>query len=626
MKSILKWGMIVIGFGLVVFALGAYEFGIDHNPEFGPRRWGMLFIGGLILLLVFGQSWFRYLKLRMHEQKPAWISSPMGKWYLSFRETVEKTLQLLTRMIAPISKKFRSIQSSVFDPIIKIPIIQNILLTRERQAWTIFAIFLLFVAVIYLWLISVGFWFDWPESTAYFDLLADAFAQGQVHLLIEPGEDLLSLSNPYNLNARADTTYIWDTALFQGKFYLYWGPVPALLLMPAKLLVSGPIEDKALVFLFSLGAFFFSSNVLMQLWLKRFRHLPAWTFGLGVLTAGLVTPMPWLLNRPDVYEVAIAGGQFFLIGGMAFLLASIGRTRPAQLCFALAGLFLASAVGSRASLAPASLIIILGALGWIWGMRNSWGASDSMQAAVFLVAPYLVGAAGLAWYNFARFGSLLEFGHRYVLTGINLYDNYDAVFSVANIPPNLINYLINPFRSIPTFPFIKANWGTFFRAPAVYYYTEMVTGIFISFPVLWFSILAVIPGLKTIRRWMNSGGKVEEGKTVSQLTRTIDVLALILALVMIVEFMPVLLFYLPSMRYLADVVPTGVVLSMLGCWMGYESISKLPLGRRAFSFLVWTTILFTIGTGFLLAVSGYAFRFEKHNLELFESIGRFLAW
>src|SRR5688572_1999527 len=50
-------------------------------------------------------------------------------------------------------------------------------------------------------------------DTAYFNYLADSFLHGQLHLRLLPPS-------------------LHDLSFFQGKHYLYWPPMPAIVLMP----------------------------------------------------------------------------------------------------------------------------------------------------------------------------------------------------------------------------------------------------------------------------------------------------------------------------------------------------------------------------------------------------------
>jgi hypothetical protein len=75
----------------------------------------------------------------------------------------------------------------------------------------------------------------WTPYTRYYDRQADAFLAGSLSLLEKPPAELLALANPYDYHNREGLGYLWDASLYRGKYYLYWGPVPALVAAGVKL-------------------------------------------------------------------------------------------------------------------------------------------------------------------------------------------------------------------------------------------------------------------------------------------------------------------------------------------------------------------------------------------------------
>src|SRR3954471_417762 len=111
------------------------------------------------------------------------------------------------------------------------------------------------VAIVDLWIVSAGRWTRWPEYSALNDTLADAFRHGQTSLLKQPPPELVALANPYDARANraARESGAHDLALFRGRYYLYWGPVPALLLAAVKSIFPGigTIGDQYLAYAFA---------------------------------------------------------------------------------------------------------------------------------------------------------------------------------------------------------------------------------------------------------------------------------------------------------------------------------------------------------------------------------------
>ena len=106
------------------------------------------------------------------------------------------------------------------------------------------------VVAVYIWFISPSL--DKP-GTNYYSQLAIAFKRNQLYLPEQPSAALLSLSNPYDYTLRKDSNvedFPWDVSLYKGKFYIYWGPVPSLILTVLTNNRLAHFGDQYLVFAF----------------------------------------------------------------------------------------------------------------------------------------------------------------------------------------------------------------------------------------------------------------------------------------------------------------------------------------------------------------------------------------
>ncbi len=251
-----------------------------------------------------------------------------------------------------------------------------------------------------------------------------------------------------------------------------------------------------------------------------------------------------------------------------------------------------------------------------------------MGGTITLLAPLAAVALALGAYNFARFDSPFEFGHRYQLTGWNLNRQYRNVFSADHVPLNLFNYLLNDFKTLEVFPFVKPKWGTLGIGPISSgpgYYAEQVTGILRAVP---FVLLAFVPLALWAQRWLNQDivpnatrSEPEEAAARVDRIRLYGLWALTGAALLL----PTLLFYFATMRYLADFSYSLLFLACLGFWIALDhgplAVGPRLLGRSAASARSLSAIL-----GLLLAVTGYTARFEHVNPQLYEAITRLLAW
>ena len=363
----------------------------------------------------------------------------------------------------------------------------------QTVSWLIVAVTL----IVYAWLISAGRWTDWPASKSYYDMLASAFGKGQIHLLEEPSNALLALDNPYDIAQREGVDYLWDVSLYQGQYYLYWGPVPALLLVPLKLAGASPIHDGYLVLLFAAGAHIFTALFLLAIWRRFYGNLAWWTPLPPILASGLANPLPWLLTRPEIYEAAIAGGALFFMGGLYWAFTGLASDRLIPWRLALGGLFLGLAVGTRSSLTLAVAFCALAVVMWILSRLLGPGSRRAtLKAAGAFAVPLLLVAGSLAVYNYARFDDVLEFGHKFQLGRPKALAGAAAPFSLDYLFVNSYNYLMNPANRLSVFPYVKPNSGrTALPLPVLGqpadYRVEKVTGLLNSVPFLWLSLLSV---------------------------------------------------------------------------------------------------------------------------------------
>ncbi len=295
---------------------------------------------------------------------------------------------------------------------------------------------------------------------------------------------------------RKNIAFLWDTSLYKGKIYLYWGPVPALLLAFIKLIHNGKVSDSTLAFFFSCGQLISSFLVIKLVREKIFRTMPIWTVALGIFLVGLANPIPSLLYRPAAYQAAITSGQFFLILGLYWALKAIIINSISKWKLIIAGLSWALAVGCRATLVvPIAFLVCLTIFEIIQRHKMKTDVSRIWLTIFAFGLPLVLGAIFYGWYNYSRFGSPLETGLRYQLTVENLHEYYNLVFSMSYIHSNLRNYLLNPFKVIPSFPFIGVQNGKILLAsgaPHELYRVREITGLLYSFPYILFAAIPII--------------------------------------------------------------------------------------------------------------------------------------
>jgi hypothetical protein len=487
------------------------------------------------------------------------------------------------------------------------------------------------IGLTYVWIISAGKMTAWPSYSGYYDMLADAFLHGQTSLLVKPDPNLLALPDPYDPQANAKYR-MHDALLYNGKYYLYWGPAPAVLVAAFKRLTGIPhLGDEYLVFAFIFGTVVFSALLMNAFRRHLFPDSPWWLPALGTLVAGLGTPMPFILARAAVYEAAICAGQFFLIGGLYWAFAALQTHRLSIGRLFLAGACLALAPASRVSLALAVPAVALLLLGRIFQTMRRDKRLNAVPLAAFC-APLLAGAVALGSYNHVRFGSWSEFGTRYQLAGVNIkaFADSSPLMSVAYVAPNLYNYLLRPMAMGPTFPFVTARWSddplaypSFVHRPPTYS-TEAVAGVLRAVPFVWLAIFAPLGTMwqlvETRRRgWPRGDPDRLKASSLAWIT-------LCLLSAGILAVIPALLIPGATMRYLADGTPVLVLLATLGGQHGHAVLRSVQLAQRAWLSALLSLVTASVLVGLLLGMTGYSNHFEKFNPDLFRGLTQTLSF
>ena len=270
---------------------------------------------------------------------------------------------------------------------------------------------------------------NWHGQTSeYYQLLTDAFLAGQTSLLVHPPAQLLALPDPYDPVANAYLR-LHDASLYHGKYYLYYGPTPAIVLfLPYKVLTGSHLPSRVAVALFCAAGFACSCALFFLLVKREKWDCPGWLASAAVLSLGTAPGVVFLLTRPSFYEVAISAGYCFMMAGFLLVAHAMEPNFPRAKSLLAAGLCFGLAVGCRPDLAlPAILMVLLVA----------WRTRSHKTAALAFAGPVVLCGVLLMGYNYVRFQNAFEFGVRYQLladrTDLNSHFNH----AIGNLLPSI---------------------------------------------------------------------------------------------------------------------------------------------------------------------------------------------
>src|SRR6202030_547155 len=187
--------------------------------------------------------------------------------------------------------------------------------------WAAVILVAITVGSYYLWSVrAAGNRFYWGyDLGGYYNYLGRAFAHGRLHLPIQPSRELLALPNPWD-PAVPDSYKMQDMALFNGRYYLYHGAGPAVMLFtPWRLLTGHDLSENFALFLLCFSGFLFSCGALLRVLALADARPGPLLLAAMLLALGICQGVPYLLNRVFVYEIAIGGGYFCLSGAVFFL-------------------------------------------------------------------------------------------------------------------------------------------------------------------------------------------------------------------------------------------------------------------------------------------------------------------
>jgi hypothetical protein len=358
-------------------------------------------------------------------------------------------------------------------------------------------IMLVFTAYLFiLMLLTMPFSFGWhfkdnfqyEPDDQYNTGIVDAIIRGHTYLDIEPSSKFLALKNPYDLTERneARVNAPFGAAYYNGKFYYYYGIVPVLFLsLPAKLVTGRYISTRVSVFIFSALASVFLMLIWRRLVFRYMKKMPLGIYTLGQFTVGMCSMLPFLAISPAFYEVSISSALFFTTLGLWLLLGSFAEKKQRWIEIALGSLCMALAAGCRENYIFFLLLIpfvVFEELKRLWNDKKLF-----LGLCACVAAPCTLVVCGLMWYNYIRFGSVLDFGYDYLITVSNMKARHliNPLGRLTGILVGFFCYLMPSFDIKASFPFVYFNNIDTSLAYKSCFFVTPTFGL-IALPVTWF--------------------------------------------------------------------------------------------------------------------------------------------
>lgn len=318
---------------------------------------------------------------------------------------------------------------------------------------------------------------------------AKAIISGKSYIDKEPSTDLLELDNPYDTTQRIRNRDGWDIALFNGKYYVYFGILPELLFFVPYMLINNKVLPSGeVVLLFSIFAILGLTMLMIEIIKKWFNKVPfklCFFSEIILLSGSLIFNV---IGRPELYEVAAISALCLSVYGILFAFKFFTNEDQKYKDLLLASIFLALAVACRPTSLFVSIIVI--PLIIMQLIKNIKQRKNIIKIILSVGIPYLSVGLLLMFYNYIRFKNPFEFGAKYQLT---INDLIHLKYRIMTIPVGLYTAFLKIPHFIQDFPFIKTDGKTisFFG----YFYTEdNIGGLFTLVPTT-LSVL-LIPKIK----------------------------------------------------------------------------------------------------------------------------------
>ena len=270
-----------------------------------------------------------------------------------------------------------------------------------------------------------------PGHHDQYEKIAESFINGHLYFEYEADPILCCLDNPYDPVSRYESgaSYYWDHAFYNGRYYMYFGVVPVILLfVPFRFLTGTALHGyhatQIFVVFFIIGLFLFAYEFI-----KKYR--PDFNAGLFLyLTAGLsLASVNNCIEAPALYNTAVSSGICFAVWSIYFFSKSVvfdDQIRikylvPASVCGALV-------FGCRPNIGVVSLILVpVFAIIFKELKAGMIGLKKFYIAFISIAGPYLVIGISLMIYNYLRFDSVFEFGQSYQLTDTDQHLYYSFI-------------------------------------------------------------------------------------------------------------------------------------------------------------------------------------------------------
>lgn len=448
---------------------------------------------------------------------------------------------------------------------------------QKRNQFIQLGVLLVVCSIFLIWLGTITNQGQWLDSGAHYEEsighiqdgnqynhLADAILDGQAYLDLPVADFLNEMDNPYDTEMRRELSRpednqvaYWDYAFYNGKYYCYFGVVPCLItFLPFKALVGVDLRTDYVVALFSVLSFLAVSSMLYQFAKTFFKSISFGKYLIAILfmffSAGFLEQAIF----PRLYSIPILSSLFFIFTGFSFLVKA--KRLHMETGFLSKGYLIAGSACIAFTLGcrPQHILSCVLILPLFWGeiRERLFFSRRGFVNTASVLAPFILVAIPILYYNYIRFDSPFNFGASYNLTGA---DMTSYRFEIPVILARILEYLFLPPVISGSYPYIQSINETFQSqsiANLLWANEPFFGGFFMLAPA---SFLALLIFKRNIRHQLRDSSVL-----------TFILVALVLAVVHLV-----LISYVSgiTMRYMADFAWLIIISAIFVIWSHPDS-------------------------------------------------------
>lgn len=259
----------------------------------------------------------------------------------------------------------------------------------------------------------------YPTNTAYYNYLLDSFLHGRVDI---------------------DPPNKYDLSRFNDKWYMYWGPSPALFIAPFYFIYkldTGDMIYGIVAGIANCAIFMILVNEFINYFNLKIKHYAKLVC---IISFAFSSPNFYLSLSGQIWSINQVISIFYILLFYLFYFKFLNNIKKSFLLI-IATIFFTLAWTARFTLIFNGLLLI-----YPFILLYREGRLDRLKRLFITVAGILIiSFIGILLYNYARFQNPLELGYKYQI-GSDRYNKKfqeGKTFSFSYIPHNISYYFLN---------------------------------------------------------------------------------------------------------------------------------------------------------------------------------------